>query len=93
MNKPELVDAIAKKLGISKAEVDRFVNGFIEAIEDALLEGNDVKLKGFGNFSVVDKEATTCKNPRNPQEVIEVPAKKVVKFKLSKKLKDLFNDK
>ena len=48
---------------------------------------------GFGSFSVQEKAATTARNPRNPEETIEVPAKKVVKFKISKKLKDLFNEK
>jgi DNA-binding protein HU-beta len=57
------------------------------------MKEEDVKLVGFGTFSVQEKEATTARNPRNPEEIIEVPAKKVVKFKISKKLKELLNDK
>ena len=93
MGKMELINAIANKMEVSKAEAERFLNAYMESIKEALLEEEEVKLVGFGTFSVQEKAATTARNPRNPKETIEVPAKKVVKFKLSKKLKDLFNEK
>lgn len=93
MGKVELINKIAQKMNVSKAEAERFVNAYMESIKEALLNEEEVKLVGFGTFSVQDKPATTAKNPRNPGEVIDVPAKKVVKFKLSKKFKNLFNDK
>lgn len=93
MGKIELIDVIAKKMEVSKAEAEKFVNAYMETIKEALLNEEEVKLVGFGTFSVQEKAATTARNPRNPKETIEVPAKKVVKFKLSKKLKDLFNEK
>ena len=93
MGKIELIDVIAKKMEVSKAEAEKFVNVYMETIKEALLNEEEVKLVGFGTFSVQEKAATTARNPRNPKETIEVPAKKVVKFKLSKKLKDLFNEK
>ncbi len=93
MGKMELVNNIAKKMDVSKAEAERFMDAYMESVKEALLNEEDVKLVGFGTFSVQEKAATTARNPRNPKETIEVPAKKVVKFKLSKKLKDLFNEK
>lgn len=93
MGKIELINNIAKKMNVSKVEAERFMNAYMDSIKEALLEEEEVKLIGFGTFSVQEKAATTARNPRNPKETIEVPAKKVVKFKLSKKLKDLFNEK
>lgn len=93
MGKLELINNIAKKMNVSKAEAERFMDAYMESVKEALLKEEDVKLVGFGTFSVQEKAATTARNPRNPKETIEVPAKKVVKFKLSKKLKELFNDK
>ena len=93
MGKLELINNIAKKMNVNKAEAERFMDAYMESIKEALLKEEEVKLVGFGTFSVQEKAATTARNPRNPKETIEVPAKKVVKFKLSKKLKELFNDK
>jgi DNA-binding protein HU-beta len=93
MGKIELINNIAKKMNVSKAEAERFMDAYMESVKEALLKEEEVKLIGFGTFSVQQKAATTARNPKNPKETIEVPAKKVVKFKLSKKLKDLFNEK
>ncbi len=93
MGKSELINQLANKLNISKSEAEKFINAYMDCIKENLLNGEDVKLTGFGTFSIQEKAATTARNPRNPKETIEVPAKKVVKFKLSKKIKDLFNDK
>ena len=93
MGKLELINNIAKKMNVSKAEAEKFMDAYMESVKEALLKEEEVKLIGFGTFSVQEKAATTARNPRNPKETIEVPAKKVGKFKLSKKLKELFNDK
>jgi DNA-binding protein HU-beta len=92
MSKMELINAIAGKMDVSKAEAERFMNAYMESIKEALMKEEDVKLVGFGTFSVQEKEATTARNPRNPEEIIEVPAKKVVKFKISKKLRNLLDE-
>jgi DNA-binding protein HU-beta len=93
MGKAELISALAAKMNITKTEAERFIGAYTETIKDALIDGQEVKIVGFGTFTIQEKAATTARNPRNPQETIEVPAKKVVKFKLSKKLKELFNEK
>ena len=89
MGKLELINNIAKKMNVSKAEAERFMDAYMESIKEALMNEEDVKLVGFGTFSVEEKDAMIARNPRNPEEAIEVPARKVVKFKISKKLRDL----
>ena len=93
MGKTELIGVIAEKMGVSKKEADKFFDAFVDGVKESLEKGEQVKISGLGTFSVQEKAATTARNPRNPNETIEVPAKKVVKFKLSKKLKEFLNDK
>ena len=89
MGKTELLNAIANKMNVSKAEAEKFMNAYMDCIKESLMNEEDVKLIGFGTFSVEEKAATVARNPRDPEKAIEVPARKVVKFKLSKKLRDL----
>lgn len=89
MGKVQLINAIANKMEVSKAEAERFMNAYMDCVKEALMNEEDVKLVGFGTFSVEEKDAMIARNPRNPEETIEVPARKVVKFKISKKLRDL----
>ena len=89
MGKVQLINAIANKMEVSKAEAERFMDAYMDCVKEALMNEEDVKLVGFGTFSVEEKDAMIARNPRNPEEAIEVPARKVVKFKISKKLRDL----
>jgi DNA-binding protein HU-beta len=89
MNKSELVDAIASKSGLSKADSKRALEGFIASTEGALKKGDKISLVGFGSFSISNRAARTGRNPQTGKE-IKIAAKKVVKFKagadLSKKV-------
>lgn len=91
MNKNELVAAVAEKSGLTKADSKKALDGVLAAITDALKAGDKVALVGFGTFSVVQKEARTGINPSN-KETIEIPAKKVVKFKVGTELADAVAD-
>ena len=64
MNKNELVNAVADKCGISKSDVSRTVDATLEAITDALKKNDDVRLVGFGSFSVTHRSASEGRNPR-----------------------------
>ena len=90
MNKAELVDAIASKTGSSKKAAEASLNATIEAITEALKAGDKVQLVGFGTFSVQERPARKGKNPRTG-EVIEIAAKKTVKFKAGSELTDKVN--
>lgn len=80
MNKNDLVNAIAEKTNLTKAESKLALDATLEAIAGALLNDEKVALIGFGTFSVTEKAARTGINPRT-KEKIEIPARKVVKFK------------
>ena len=80
MKKAELVEAVATATGLTKADSTRAIDATFAAITEALVKGDKVPLVGFGTFAVAERPARTGKNPRTG-EVIEIPAKKVVKFK------------
>ncbi|MBR4275491.1 MAG: HU family DNA-binding protein [Prevotella sp.] len=80
MNKSELVKAIAEKAGISQVAGKAALEAALESIAGALKKGESVQLIGFGTFSVAERAARKGKNPRT-KEVIQIPAKKVAKFK------------
>ncbi|MDR4989218.1 MAG: HU family DNA-binding protein [Bacteroidales bacterium] len=88
MNKAELIDAIASKANLTKADAKRALDAFIGATTDALKKGDRVALVGFGSFSVAKRDARKGRNPQSGVE-ITIPAKKVVKFKAGAELADL----
>lgn len=85
MNKTDLIAAMAASGGMAKADAAKSLNAFMEAVADALKKGDKVTLVGFGTFSVTERAARTGVNPATKQ-MIEIPAKKVVKFKAGSEL-------
>ena len=85
MNKSELVEAMAKAAGVSKAASEKALNGAIDAITKALKKGDKVTLVGFGTFSVAKRAARQGRNPQTGK-MIKIAAKKVAKFKAGSKL-------
>ncbi len=85
MNKAELIDAMAANSGLSKADAKKALDAFIEATTAALKKGDRVALVGFGSFSVSTRSARKGRNPQTGAE-INIPAKKVVKFKVGNDL-------
>ncbi|MEI7676883.1 MAG: HU family DNA-binding protein [Bacteroidales bacterium] len=80
MNKSELIDAIAAKAGLSKADSKKALDAFTSVVAEEVKKGEKVALVGFGTFSVVAKSARTGINPATKQP-IQIAAKKVAKFK------------
>ena len=91
MNKNDLVSAVADSAGMSKADAAKAVDGVFDAISGALSGGGEVRVVGFGTFSVANRKATTGRNPRTG-EAIQIPASKQPKFKAGKGLKDSVNN-
>jgi DNA-binding protein HU-beta len=87
MNKSELIEAVAQSADISKAAAARAVDGMVQAITNALKEGDQVTLVGFGTFGVRERAARSGRNPRTGQ-TINIEASKVPGFKPGKALKD-----
>ena len=90
VNKNELVNVVADKGGLSKADAGKAVDATLAAITDALKESDEVRLVGFGTFTVSNREASTGRNPRTGQ-TINIPASKSPKFRAGKALKDAVN--
>lgn len=90
MNKTELINAIAEKGGLSKVDSKKAVDAFMEVVTDALKKNDKVSLIGFGTFSVKENPARTGINPATKQK-IEIPAKKVAKFKAGAELSSAVN--
>ena len=87
MNKTELVAAVAEKTGLSKKNSDAAVAAVVDAITEALVNGEKVQLVGFGSFEVKSRSARMGRNPHT-KEQIEIPASRVPVFKPGKALKD-----
>ncbi len=90
MNKAQLIDAIAGDSGLTKADAKRALDAFINVTGGALKGGDRVALVGFGSFAVSERSARTGRNPQTGAE-IQIPAKKVVKFKAGSELTDSVN--
>ena len=86
-NKNDLVTAVANSTGLSKTDAGKAVDGVFDAITAALKGGEEVRLVGFGTFSVSSRAASEGRNPRTGQK-INIPASKQPKFKAGKVLRD-----
>ena len=85
MNKTELVSAVAKQAGLTNAQSKAAVDAVLDSIAGALKNEDKVALLGFGTFSVNERPACEGINPATKQK-IQIPAKKVVKFKAGAQL-------
>lgn len=90
MNKQELIAAVAETSGLSKGETSRAIESVFEAISSALKKGEEVRLVGFGTFSLSRRKASTGRNPRT-REPMTIKASNQPKFKAGKTLKDHVN--
>lgn len=88
MNKSELVSAVAQKSGLTKVDAKKALDAVLESIGEELKNDGRVVLVGFGSFSVTERSARKGINPRT-KEPIDIPAKKVVKFKAGSELSNL----
>lgn len=90
MTKLDLIDAVVENTGLSKYDAGKAVDGFVEAVCQALGSGDKVSLPGFGTFTVGERSARTGRNPKTG-EPLEIAAAKVPKFKPAQGLKDSLN--
>lgn len=90
MNKNELIDAIAANNGFSNAEATKATIAVFDAITSALQNGDEVRLRGFGSFSVANRGARQGHNPPTGA-TIQIAASKQPKFKAGKARKEAFN--
>ena len=90
MNKQELIGHVADRAGLSRNDAARAVETMLEVVTSALKRGDEVRLVGFGNFSVTRRKASTGRNPRTG-ETLNIAASNNPAFKAGKALKDAVN--
>ena len=90
MNRNELVDNVSGKTDMKKSEASKAVDAVFDAIAEALKGGDEVRLVGFGTFSVASRAASEGRNPRTGEK-IQIAASKQAKFKPGKGLRDSLN--
>ncbi|MEL6710556.1 MAG: HU family DNA-binding protein [Pseudomonadota bacterium] len=90
MNKSDLIHHVADQVDLPKSTATKAFDAVIEAIQNALVEGDTVAIPGFGTFSVRERAARTGRNPRTG-EAIQIAASRVPAFKPGKTLKDAVN--
>ena len=90
MNKQDLIAKVADGAGLSKSDAGNAVEALLDAIVAAMKSGDDIRLVGFGTFSVTSRAASEGRNPRTGEK-IQIPASNQPKFKAGKGLKDSLN--
>ena len=85
MNKAQLIDAIAEKAGLTKADSKKALEAFVATVGETLKSGDKVSLIGFGSFAVAERGERSGRNPQKGT-TITIPAKKVIKFKAGNEL-------
>lgn len=90
ITKADIIERVYENLGGSKQECARLVELSLELIRQALENGENVKISGFGKFNLRNKRSRPGRNPRNKQEIMITP-RRVVTFKASRLLKDQMN--
>ena len=92
MGKAEIISAMARQTGFTKAACEKTINSFIKNVSNTLQAGNKMKLSGFGSFRVIAFARIKGRNPKTGEEVT-IPPFKTVKFKASKEFKKNLTDK
>lgn len=88
MNKAELIEKVASKTKLTKVQSEGVIDAALEIISKAVAKGDEVKLVGFGTFSMTSRRSRTGRNPKTGTKLV-IPAAKVPKFKPGKDFKDL----
>jgi len=87
LTKAQLAELLFEQIGLNKRESKDMVDAFFELVSNSLVDGDDVKITGFGNFQIRTKSPRPGRNPRTG-EAIPIAARRVVTFHASQKLKE-----
>lgn len=91
MTKSVLIEKVAEKAtGLTSKQVEVIVETVFDSMKEALGKGEKIEIRGFGNFKLKTREPRKARNPKTGESV-DVPAKKVLHFKIGKELKDMLN--
>ncbi|MDI1244411.1 MAG: integration host factor subunit alpha [Rhodoferax sp.] len=87
LTKAQLAELLFEQIGLNKRESKDMVDAFFDLVSNSLVDGDDVKITGFGNFQIRTKSPRPGRNPRTG-EAIPIAARRVVTFHASQKLKE-----
>jgi nucleoid DNA-binding protein len=90
VTKADIVDVIASATGLTKVDTEAVVDGFIFTVIDAMKEGKNIEIRGFGSFKVKHRKGRMARNPRTGEQVM-VEDRIVPTFKVSKEMKQIVN--
>ncbi len=91
MTKSVLIEKVAEKVeGLTRNQTEIVVETVFESIKKALMSGEKIEIRGFGNFRLKTRNPRKARNPKTG-ETVEVPGKKVLYFKVGKALKEALN--
>ena len=88
INKAELINQIADKVGLTKKQAEDTIVAFVDIVTNTLQSGGEVTIAGFGAFMAKTRASRMGVNPQSPTQKIQIPAVTVPKFKAGKGLKD-----
>jgi len=89
LTKRDLVTHISKETGITQLEVFSVIQKALDGIIDALDAGKHVEFREFGVFEIAERKARIGRNPNKPEDVVQIPVRKVVKFKPGKRMRQM----
>lgn len=89
VTKKELVDSIAERLDLNQLDVKRVVEDFIKSVKNHIQSGNRIEIRDFGVFEIRIRKPRIGRNPKKPQDVVTIPERKVVHFKVGREFKKL----
>lgn len=87
MTKQEFIDRVAQRAGLQRRDAQKAVDAFLDTVQDALTQGDEIAFTGFGKFSTQRRAERQGVNPRNPSEKVTIPASTVPKFSAGSSLK------
>jgi len=92
MTKSVLIEKVTERVeGLTKKQVETIINTVFDGMKDALARGEKIEIRGFGNFRLKQRSAKTARNPRTGEKV-QVPAKRVLHFKVGKPFHNALNN-
>lgn len=89
VTKKDLVDKIAVKLGMNQPDVRKVVENFIGSVKEEIKGGNRIEIRDFGVFEIKIRKQRIGRNPKKPQNVVTIPERRVVHFKVGREFKKL----
>ena len=84
--KRNISNAVAEKIGITQSDAFEAVKATLDTLGEILAEGGHIELRGFGVFEIITQRPRIGRNPRHPESIVQIPPRKVVKFRAGTEL-------